>query len=435
MESILNDLFHVFRLEKCHNVRQALDIVLLAMNEHMHEKQIVIKGSASLYYVVKFQTERAWRWRENEWEWKRDWNFKAKGKILTTLLNGMLKHREDPTVMRNGCLTLCQFNLPQDVLHHSEKLVRVLLCAVSEQHANEEDGFIQRAGIFLLNTLCSQDDRAQKQLIGSLDVVQNLLTIVVQKLKEGTCDTMMEMTWLTLWNLTDETPENSKRFLDGGGMCLFLKCKECFPEETNLLRNMMGLLGNVAEVAELRNALMTKDFVQEFAFLLDSNSDGIEVSYNAVGVLANMASDGPEAWTLCQPERSLVLDHMVKAINRWDIESSRGINYRSFESIFRLVGCCHTVECQLWAVWALANLTTVSPDSYCQLVEDEGGFLLVQDIVNKHRQKAEIEPKQEQVMSLALKVRENVLSWKERDKSGLQFRSLNICGACDCSHH
>ena len=31
--------------------------------------------------------------------------------------------------------------------------------------------------------------------------------------------------------------------------------------------------------------------------------------------------------------------------------------------------------------------------------------------------------------------RENVLSWKESDKSGLQFRSLNISGACDCSHH
>ena len=67
-------------------------------------------------FTQKFQTERAWRWREKEWEWKRDWNFKvflirkkqkqfinftkskyviskAKGKILTTLLNGMLKHR------------------------------------------------------------------------------------------------------------------------------------------------------------------------------------------------------------------------------------------------------------------------------------------------------------------------------------------------------
>jgi hypothetical protein len=44
---------------------------------------------------------------------------------------------------------------------------------------------------------------------------------------------------------------------------------------------MMGLLGNVAEVPMLRHKLMTKEFVDEFSFLLDSNSDGIEVSYNA----------------------------------------------------------------------------------------------------------------------------------------------------------
>ncbi len=43
----------------------------------------------------------------------------------------------------------------------------------------------------------------------------------------------------------------------------------------------MGLLGNVAEVPLLRHKLMTKEFVDEFSFLLDSNSDGIEVSYNA----------------------------------------------------------------------------------------------------------------------------------------------------------
>ena len=106
----------------------------------------------------------------------------------------------------------------------------------------------------------------------------------------------------------------------------------------------MGLLGNVAEVShhrhrhhrhhhnsqhhrdnhlldqvpELRHKLMTREFVEEFAFLLDSYSDGIEVgfssqirisqlfqvSYNAAGVLAHMASDGPEAWTVRQPERS-----------------------------------------------------------------------------------------------------------------------------------
>ena len=30
----------------------------------------------------------------------------------------------------------------------------------------------------------------------------------------------------------------------------------------------------------------------------------LQVSYNAAGVLAHMASDGPEAWTVRQPERS-----------------------------------------------------------------------------------------------------------------------------------
>ena len=87
---------------------------------------------------------------------------------------------------------------------------------------------------------------------------------------------MMETAWSTMWNVTDETPVNCERFLAGGGMYLFLKvikspssssfimcvlpilpltceqlapqCKERFPEKADLLRNMMGLLGNVAEV-------------------------------------------------------------------------------------------------------------------------------------------------------------------------------------------
>merc|ERR1712038_1132377 len=54
-----------------------------------------------------------------------------------------LTHREDPTMMRNGCLTLCQFNIPQDVLFDYERLVRILLHIVSE-HTSEENNFIQR---------------------------------------------------------------------------------------------------------------------------------------------------------------------------------------------------------------------------------------------------------------------------------------------------
>lgn len=55
-----------------------------------------------------------------------------------------------------------------------------------------------------------------------------------------------------------------------------------------LLRNMMGLLGNVAECAELRQRLMKAEYINRFIELLASESDGIEVSYNAAGILSHV---------------------------------------------------------------------------------------------------------------------------------------------------
>lgn len=125
---------------------------------------------------------------------------------------------------------------------------------------------------------------------------------------------------------------------------------------------MMGLLGNVAEVHSLRHYLMTPEYISVFSDLLDSISDGIEVSYNAAGVISHIASDGPEVWTVKDPSREYVLDRMMQAIDRWDLSSPRNINYRSFEPILYLVRIYDTPECQRWAVWALANLTKV----YCK---------------------------------------------------------------------
>ena len=65
MQSVLNDLVRVIRYENCRDVRGALDILLLAMETHPHEKHIQISGSAGLYYIV--QTEQL----------KREWNIKV----------------------------------------------------------------------------------------------------------------------------------------------------------------------------------------------------------------------------------------------------------------------------------------------------------------------------------------------------------------------
>ena len=76
-----------------------------------------------------------------------------------------------------------------------------------------------------------------------------------------------------------------------------------------------------------------------------------------------MASDGAEAWTIAEPSRGEVLSRMVEAIEKWTIDTSRNINYRSFEPILRLIRVEHTPQCQHWAVWALANLTRVDSKS------------------------------------------------------------------------
>lgn len=62
--------------------------------------------------------------------------------------------------------------------------------------------------------------------------------------------------------------------------------------------------------------------------LLDSKADGIEVSYNACGVLSHIMFDGCEVWSMEEPPRARVMEKMWDAIQSWDVSSRRNINYR-----------------------------------------------------------------------------------------------------------
>lgn len=366
LQKVLNELFHLFRFETCQYVGQALNVVLESMNRHLDERHVQISGSATLFYIVK-GTDRELHEAVH-----------VKRKIISTLLNGMSVHRNDETMMRNGCLTLCQFKIPTDVLFEYERLVDVLLYSV---HGMTAESFVQRIGIYLLNSLACQVDGHQKVRLGELGAINKMIWLISERLDRGFCDDVLEVAWSTMWNVTDETPSNCRKFLENNGMEYFLSCLERFPEKDDLLRNMMGLLGNVAEVKELRYYLITPEYLTVFSDLLESRCDGIEVSYNAAGVISHIASDGPEVWTVEEPSRQHVLNKMVKAIDSWDLSSQRNINYRSFEPILYLVKIYHTPECQRWAVWALANLTKVYPEKYCYLVEKEGGLDLLRELI------------------------------------------------------
>ncbi|XP_071563847.1 protein zer-1 homolog [Temnothorax nylanderi] len=369
LQKVLSDLYHVFRYENCHRMDQALCTVLEAMEKHPAQKHIQISGSATLFYIVKMKE-------------KGELVARMKRRIISTLLAGMSTHRDEETMMRNGCLALCQFRIPHDVMSNYETLVKVLLH--SAKHS-EPESFVQRIGIYLLNSLACQVEGKEKRLLGKLGCVKTMLELVEYRVETNIFDDVLEVAWSTMWNMTDETSINCQRFLDEEGMALFLKCVQQYPHKEELLRNMMGLLGNVAEVEYLRIHLMQERYVAVFANLLRSNSDGIEVPYNAAGILAHMASDGIDAWTIEKPTRKEVLKYMVQAIESWDLNAERNINYRSFGPLLRLLDVYHTPPCQHWAAWALANLTKVYSFKYCALVVKEGGLEKLHTVIEDPR--------------------------------------------------
>ncbi|XP_043257797.1 protein zer-1 homolog [Colletes gigas] len=355
---VLNDLYRVYRFENCHRMDQALCAILEAMEKHPLEKPIQIHGSGTLLRVIKMK-------EKNELEPR------LKERIVSTLLTGMSMYKNEESIMCNVCLILCQFRLPQDIMSNYETLVKLLLHSVKHTH---QGGYIQRIGIYILNTLACHVTGREKRLLGNLGCIKTMLELIQYRVRFKVFDDILEVIWSTVWNMTDETPINCERFLNENGMELFRKCVKQYSHKQEVLKNMMGLLGNIAEIQHLRVHLVQEDYMMFVEKLLHSGSDNIEIPYNAAGILAHIASDGVEAWTIERPNRNKILELMVEAIEQWDIFSERHMNYCSFVPLLRLLDVYHTPQCQHWAVWALANLTTVYPHRYCIFVVREGGF-------------------------------------------------------------
>ena len=121
--------------------------------------------------------------------------------------------------------------------------------------------------------------------------------------------------------------------------------------------------------------------------------------WSVAGVLVNLASDGAHAWTIPQPGRlyllsvvrlamiitvyrDQVMSRVARAINSWDIQTELNVRSHTLTPHISLGRVSHTPECQLWAMWTLANYTTVKPDKYCKILVEEEGLSLVDEILN-----------------------------------------------------
>lgn len=115
------------------------------------------------------------------------------------------------------------------------------------------EGFVQRVGIYLMNSLACQVNDTQKEILGNMGIIEvsetkfrwppfvklfvdcivnfsvrlkEMLTLIQLRITDFNCDEVLEVAWSTMWNVTDETPINCRRFLENGGMDCFIKCLE-----------------------------------------------------------------------------------------------------------------------------------------------------------------------------------------------------------------
>ncbi|XP_042193523.1 protein zer-1 homolog isoform X2 [Callorhinchus milii] len=378
----INHLFDIARIDQCEQPLRALQLVIAALRCHKYDKSIQVTASAALFYLTGS-------------DYRPEQSTKLRRQVIQVVLNGMESYQE-VTVQRNCCLTLCNFSIPEELEFQYRRVNELLLSILNQPRPDES---IQRIAVHLCNALVCQVDNDHKEAVGKMGFVTTMLKLIQKKLADKVCDQVMEFSWSALWNITDETPDNCEMFLNCNGMKLFLDCLNEFQGKQELHRNMLGLLGNVAEVRQLRPHLMTTQFISVFSRLLESDADGIEVSYNACGVLSHIIFDGDEAWAIAEPRRETVMDRMWQAISSWDEKSRRNINYRSFEPILRLLPQRIAPVSQHWATWALFNLTSVYPDKYCPLLIKENGIELLKGVIDSEEARSETKAMARKVFS------------------------------------
>ncbi|XP_043236234.1 protein zer-1 homolog [Amphibalanus amphitrite] len=344
--------------------QEILHLALDSMDEFSFCKDIHIRCGAIIQTIT---SSRVWHAALTEVERQR---------VLRQLFRSVALYRKSVRLRHFIAMTLMNFDVPREMMFCFEGFLDTLSHMLSGL-LSERDNFVERVLIFLLNKTCCDVDGRRKVMVGERGLVKMLLKAIHARLQDHICDDVMCCLWSCLWNVTDETPENCALFLDNRGMRLFTQCLSKFKTDSgDLVRNMMGLVGNIAEVQHLRAHFMTKETVETFLRLLNYSSADLEISYHAAGVLSNMLSDGPAAWTLSEPGCVEVSARLERAVRGWNVMAERSINYRSLAPIIRLLRC-DVPESQLWAAWALANLTQAVPERYGRMVEEEGGARLL----------------------------------------------------------
>ena len=150
-----------------------------------------------------------------------------------------------------------------------------------------------------------------------IQVVLNKSVRLIQII--GNDEDKLTKAWLELKQLV-ATKKIRNLFVNGGGVTLFLKTLEKFPENTELINKMLGCISTVMLDANLRTKIMSDDFVQKIIALADT-PDVTSVSGGAINSLCIMLNDGENSWRKTKLSFTDTLVKVDSIYDRWDISN------------------------------------------------------------------------------------------------------------------
>ncbi|KAL1232246.1 Zyg eleven-related protein [Trichinella spiralis] len=106
----LNEAYQLYRYGDPNKAKEGLEYMVWVMRRHMANSSIQIAASACIFYILRLVKLPV----------------AERQAVIDILLTGMEQHSEI-TMIRNCCLSLCQFEIPQDMHNSYIRAMRLLL--------------------------------------------------------------------------------------------------------------------------------------------------------------------------------------------------------------------------------------------------------------------------------------------------------------------
>uniref|UniRef100_A0AAY4D7T7 Protein zer-1 homolog-like C-terminal domain-containing protein n=1 Tax=Denticeps clupeoides TaxID=299321 RepID=A0AAY4D7T7_9TELE len=325
-------LVHLYSLTNDSDEPQpdVLKLVSTAMQSHAHSLHVQLLATACVFNLTSQDLAIGIPLR-------------LLGNIVRQLLAAMRNFPNHEQLQKNCLLTLCSDRILQDVPFDRFEAAKLVMMWLSTR----EDQTLQRMAVAIVSILVSKLTTEETTQLGAeAFIMKQLLCIVQQKASVGVVDSTLKFALSALWNLTDETPTACQHFIECQGLELYVEVLESYYSESSIQQKVLGLLNNIAEVAELRTELLDEDLVQHVLNLLQSPEVEVGVSYFAGGILANLASSGEATWNLDLELRNIVVAKLVLLLNCVQTTVT-------FQPFYPLLDSSQPTGVQLWAVWAM----------------------------------------------------------------------------------